>query len=68
MKNAFQIAEELERPCRGDHRLVVLVGGGRARRAQVCPGELCKGTMFGLKMLHDGRLGMKLIGAVSRRN
>jgi len=66
MTNAFRIAEELEKPCCSDHRHVVLIGGGRARRAQVYPGELCKGIIFGVRnqMLHDGRLGDNLIGAV----
>ena len=40
MTNAFQIAGDQERPCSGDRRHVVLIGGGRARRAQVYSGEL----------------------------
>lgn len=44
----------------------MLIGGGRARSAQVYPGELCKAILFGLRnqMLSDGRLGKELIGAV----
>ena len=67
MTNAVKIGEELERPCSGDHRHVVLIGGGRAKRAQVYPGELCKAIIFGLRnqMVYDGRLENGLIGAVT---
>ena len=37
MTNASKLAERLERNCSGDHRHVVLIRGGRARRAQVYP-------------------------------
>ena len=45
---------------------MVLIGGGRARRAQVYPNELCKGIIIGLRdqMVHDQRLGDRMIGAV----
>ena len=46
----------------------MLIGGGRAKRAEVYPGELCKQIIFGLRdqMIHDGRLGEGMIGAVDR--
>jgi len=66
MTNAAKIAEEVEKQSSGDYRHVVLMGGGRARRAQVYPGELCKGIIYGLKnqMDYGGRLGVNPIGAV----
>ena len=68
MTNACKIADSLEKDCTGDHRHIVLIGGGRARRAQVYPNELCKQIIFGLRdqMIHDGRLGEGMIGAVDR--
>ena len=42
MTNATMIAKKLAKPCSGDHRHIVLIGHGRARRAQVYPNELCK--------------------------
>ena len=66
MTNASKIGEILQRDCSGDHRHVVLLGGRRAKRAEVYPGELCKKIIFGLRdqMIHDGRLGEGMIGAV----
>ena len=66
MTNASKLAERLERDCSGDHRHVVLIGGGRARRAQVYPNELCREIIIGLRdqMVHDQRLGDRMIGAV----
>jgi len=60
------VAEELERPCSGDHRHVVFLGGGTARRAQVHPGGLGKAIISGLRnqILYDGRLEKGPIGAV----
>ena len=68
MTNAIKLAETLRKDCSGDHRHVVLIGGGRAKRAEVYPGELCKQIIFGLRdqMIHDGRLGEGMIGAVDR--
>ena len=68
MTNAVKLAENLKKDCSGDHRHVVLIGGGRAKRAEVYPGELCKQIIFGLRdqMIHDGRLGNNMIGAVDR--
>lgn len=58
MTNAILISQELSKPCSGDHRHVVVLGGVRARRPQVYPGELCKANIFGLsnQMLYDVRL------------
>ena len=66
MTIASKLAERLERDCSGDHRHVVLIGGGRARRAQVYPNEVCKEIMIGLRdqVIHDQRLGDRMIGAV----
>ena len=65
MTNASKLAERLERDCSGDHRHVVLIGGGRARRAQVYPNELCKEMIIGLRdqMVQGQRLGNRMIGA-----
>ena len=46
MTNAPALAKELAKPCSGDHRHVVLIGGNRARRAQVYPNELCKAIIY----------------------
>ena len=61
-------AENIKRDCAGDHRHVVLIGGGRAKRAEVYPGELCKQIIFGSRdqMIYDQRLGEGMIGAVDR--
>jgi len=63
--NAIRSAEELARPCSGDHKHMVLIGEGRARRAQVYPVEICKSIISGLRdqMTYDGRLGSGLTGA-----
>jgi hypothetical protein len=68
MTNAVKIADNLQRDCAGDHRHVVLIGGGRAKRAEVYPGELCRQIIFGLRdqMKYDGRLGEGMIGAVDK--
>ena len=68
MTNAVKLADRLTKDCSGDHRHVVLLGGGKARRAQVYPNELCKQIIIGLKdqMMHDGRLGEGMIGAVDK--
>ena len=45
----------------------MLIGGGRSKRAEVYPNELCKEIIIGLRdqMLTDGRLGGEgMIGAV----
>ena len=64
--NAIKLAERLERDCSGDHRHVLLLGGGRARRAQAYPDELCRQIIIGLRdqMTYDQRFGEGMIGAV----
>ena len=66
MINANKLAENLQRDCAGGHRHVVLIGGGRAKRAEVYPGELCRQIIVGLRdqMIQDGRLGEGMVGAV----
>ena len=49
MTNAIELAEQLHKECSGDHRHIVLLGGGRARRAQVYPDELCRQIVIGLR-------------------
>ena len=68
MTNAIKLAERLQWDCSGDHRHVLLLGGGRARRAQAYPDELCKQITIGLRdqMIYDQRLGEGMIGAVDK--
>lgn len=49
MTNAIKLREEIEKPCSGDHRHVVLIGGGPAKTAQVDPDKMCKPITFGLR-------------------
>ena len=58
MTNSRAIAERLERKCGKDHRHIVLIGG-RAKRAEVYPEELCRQIIRGLveQMAEDGRIG-----------
>jgi hypothetical protein len=66
MTNAIKLAEQLNKECSGDHRHIVLLGGGRARRAQVYPNELCRQIVIGLRnqMILDQRINEGMIGAV----
>ena len=52
------------------HRHVLLLGGGRARRAQAHahPDEPCRQIIIGLRdqMMYDQRLGEGMIGAVDK--
>ena len=56
----------LEKDCSGDHRHVVLLRGGRARRAQVYPNELCRQIITGLRnqVISDQRINDGMIGAL----
>ena len=65
MTNAIKLAEQLHKECSGDHRHIVLLGGGRARRAQVYPNELCRQIVIGLRnqMISDQRINGGRIGA-----
>ena len=66
MTNAIELADILQKDCSGDHRHMVLLGGGRARRAQVYPNELCRQTIAGLRnqMILDQRINDGMIRAV----
>ena len=66
MTNSWAIAERLKRTCTGGHRHIILVGG-RAKKAQQYPDELCKEILRGLEeqMRIDGRLRKGLVGAIA---
>ncbi len=63
MSNCDKLLSRLEKKCDAAHRHILLVGG-RAKRAQVYPDELCKEMLHGLmeQMEDDGRLNTGLIG------
>ena len=58
MTNSGKIAKRLQKRGSGDHRHVVLVGG-RAKRAEIYPEELCREIIYSFtdQMLVDGRVG-----------
>ena len=47
MSNCEGVLKRLNKKCSNDHRHILLVGG-RARRAQVYPDELCREILLGL--------------------
>ena len=53
------MGEALSIGCQGHHRHIELTGGGRTRRADVYPDELCEAILTGLvnQMKHDDRIG-----------
>jgi len=65
MTNAPLLANRLSRQCKGDRRHIMILGG-RSRRTEVYPDELCKEILVGLKdqMRKDGRLCAGGLGAV----
>ena len=66
MTNAPEIARRLGQRCPGGHRHITLVGG-RAKRAEVYPEQLCREILLGLvdQMRVDGRLlGNGCLGSV----
>jgi hypothetical protein len=65
MTNAIMIAERLNRVCDKTHKHIQLIGG-RAKKAQVYPEELCAQMLRGLldQMRYDGRLRDTAIGCV----
>jgi hypothetical protein len=65
MTNATMIAERLNKVCDKTHRHVPLIGG-RARKAQIYPEELCAQILRGLmdQLRYDGRLRDTAIGCV----
>ena len=58
MTNSPQIAKRLDKRCDKGHSHTVLVGG-RAKRAEVYPDQLCREIVYGLtdQMIADGRVG-----------
>ena len=58
MTNAPYIAKRLSRRCDKGHSHVTLIGG-RAKRAEVYPDELCRKIIYGYidQMVADGRVG-----------
>ena len=58
MTNRPYIGEELSQQCDGCHRHLVLIGG-KAKRAEIYPDELCRAMLNGLmkQMKADGRHG-----------
>ncbi len=65
MTNATMIAERLNKVCDRTHSHVPLIGG-RARKAQIYPEELCAQILRGLmdQLRYDGRLRDMAIGCV----
>jgi hypothetical protein len=66
MTNAPEIAARLGQRCVGGHRHITLVGG-RAKRAEIYPDQLCREILLGLvdQMRVDGRLlGGGCLGSV----
>eukprot|EP00959_Pyramimonas_sp_CCMP1952_P049628 1036873-Pyramimonas_sp.AAC.1 len=48
MTNSPEIGGSLAMKCDGSHCRMELIGGGRTRRAQICPDNLCKEIVSGL--------------------
>ena len=48
LTNSTFIRESLSRKCQGQHRHIELTGGGRTKRAEVYPDELCRAILTGL--------------------
>ena len=65
MTNAIMIAERLNRVCDKTHSHVPLIGG-RAKKAQIYPEDLCAQMLRGLidQLRYDGRLRDTAIGCV----
>ena len=59
LTNSTYVGKALSLSCRGQHRHIELTGGGRARRAEVYPDELCRAILTGLvnQMRHEDRPG-----------
>ena len=57
MTNAPAIARRLSQRCTGGHRHITLMGG-RSKRAEVYPQQLCREILYGLieQAKHDGRM------------
>jgi hypothetical protein len=65
MTNAIMIAERLNKVCDKTHKHVQLIGG-RAKKTQVYPDELCAQVLRGLldQVRYDGRMRDTAIGCV----
>ena len=59
MTNSPCIGRALSLKCKGFHRHIELTGGGRTKRSEVYPDELCKAILKGLveQMSEDERIG-----------
>ena len=59
MTNSPCIGQALSLKCKGFHRHIELTGGGRTKRSEVYPDELCKAILKGLveQMSQDKRNG-----------
>ena len=59
LTNSPCIGNALCLKCRGQHRHIELTGGGRTRRSEVYPDDLCRAILNGLvkQMNQDDRLG-----------
>lgn len=65
MTNVPELAKRLELCCPGGHRHVI-IRGGKSRRTEVYPNELCREIIIGLKdqMYKDGRLEAGCLGSL----
>ena len=68
LTNATGIAQRLKQKCPGGHRHITLIGG-RAKRAEIYPDQLCREVLLGLidQMRMDGRImGDGCLGSVAQ--
>ena len=65
MTSAPLLAKQLEKPCTQDHRHIVL-SGGKAKRCEVYPDQLCKAIVYELRdqMYSDGRMSREGLGCL----
>lgn len=63
--SAPELAKRFELHCPGGHRHIVILGG-KSRRTEVYPNELCREMIIGLKdpMCKDGRLEARCLGSL----
>ena len=67
MTNSPCIANRLSTKCQGGHKHITLLGG-RAKRAEIYPDQLCREILIGLleQMRADGRISSGGIGSISK--
>ena len=67
MTNAPCIANRLGQRCSGGHKHITLVGG-RAKRAEVYPEQLCREILIGLldQMKMDKRINSGQLGSIAK--